>query len=48
MFPGFPEYPTDKAEYQLFTGTVDEAADLGVAMHNRSSHIIPTSEFTAA
>jgi hypothetical protein len=48
MFPSFPNYPTDRAEYQLFTGTVDELTDLGVAIHNRNSQVIPTSEFVAA
>jgi hypothetical protein len=48
MFPAFPGYPTDRAEYNLFTGTVDELADLGVAAHNRNAQVIPSSEFIEA
>jgi hypothetical protein len=48
MFPSFPGYPTDKAEMNLFTGTVDELADLGVAIYNQHAYVIPASEFADA
>jgi hypothetical protein len=48
MFPALPNYPVDRAEYHLFTGTVDELTDLGVAAHNRNSQVIPASEFVSA
>jgi hypothetical protein len=48
MFPGYPNYPTDRDGYHLFTGTVDQLADLGVATYNSSSLVIPTSAFVEA
>jgi hypothetical protein len=48
MFPSLPGYPTDRAEFNLFTGTVDELADLGVAIHDQHAQVIPAAEFSSA
>jgi hypothetical protein len=48
MLEGFPGYPKDRASYQLFTGTLDDVADLGVRIFNQNSQVVPTSEFLAA
>jgi hypothetical protein len=48
MFPSLPDYPTDRAELNLFTGTVDELADLGVAIYNQHGQVIPAAEFASA
>lgn len=48
MVEDFPGYPKDRASFQLFTGTLDEVADLGVGIYNRNSQVVPTSEFVAA
>jgi hypothetical protein len=48
MVGDFPGYPKDRASFQLFTGTLDEVADLGVGIFNRNSQVVPSSEFLAA
>jgi hypothetical protein len=48
MLEDFPGYPKDRASFQLFTGTLDEVADLGIGIYNRNSQVVPTSEFVAA
>ena len=48
MFPGFPGYQTDRDGYHLFTGTLDELSDLGVAAYNENSKTIPTRAFASA
>jgi len=48
MMEDFPNYPKDRASFQLFTGTLDEMVDLGVGIYNRNSQVVPTSEFAAA
>ena len=48
MVDNFPGYPKDRASFQLFTGTLDEVADLGVGIYNRNSQVVPTVEFVAA
>ena len=47
MFSGFPGYATDRVGFHLFTGTVDELADLGVATHNAHARTIPQAQFAA-
>jgi hypothetical protein len=48
VFHTLPGYPTDRAELNLFTGTVDELADLGVAIYNQHAQVIPVAEFASA
>lgn len=48
MLEDFPDYPLDRASFQLFTGTLDEVVDLGVGIYNSSSQVVPSSEFVAA
>ena len=48
MVEDFPGYPKDRAAFQLFTGTLDEVADLGVGIYNRNSQVVPSSEFASA
>ena len=48
MFAGYPGYVTDREGYHLFTGTLDELADLGVAGYNANHQTIPAAVFSAA
>jgi hypothetical protein len=48
MFTDYPNYVKDRDGYHLFTGSLDELADLGVAAYNAHSQTIPTSVFLEA
>jgi hypothetical protein len=48
MFNDLPGYQKDREGYHLFTGTVDELADLGVAAFNSNAQVIPASVFEDA
>ena len=47
MFVGYPEYVEDREGFHLFTATVDQVADTGVAVYNENFNTIPSGKFGA-